>query len=426
MPDKTNLVHLNDQRRAEKMLEPALKRSLSLFQATLYGLGVTIGAGIYVLIGAAAARAGMHAPIAFLLAAVIMGFSAASFAELGGRLPFAAGEAAYVRSAFRSNGLATIVGLLVIAIAIVSAATVSVGSTGYIAVFAALPQIVLVTCVVLAMGGIAAWGIGAAVNFAGTMTLIEIGGLVLLIAAGASRGGELITRLPESLPSLSSPTALGGMLSTALLAVFAFIGFEGLANIAEEVREPKRTLPRAIFLTLAISTILYVLVLWVSLITVPTPELAASGAPIALVFERLTGASPLTMSAIAIVATLNGIIVQMIMASRVLYGLGVQGDLPHAFATVSPRTRTPLIATLITTFVVWLLAVLLPLDRLADITSHMTLIVFALVNLALIRIKARDHAIQEGVYIAPRWVPWAGLVSCVVLMLDDIGLLLRD
>src|SRR5262249_45978783 len=154
------------------------------------------------------------------------------FAELGGRLPLAAGEAAYVRGAFRSDWFATVVGLLVIAIAILSAATVSAGSAGYMAVFAPLPQIVLVTCVVLAMGGIAAWGIGAAVNFAGTMTLIEIGGLVLLIAAGVSRGGELITRLPESLPPLSSATALGGMLSTALLAVFAFIGFEGIANIA--------------------------------------------------------------------------------------------------------------------------------------------------------------------------------------------------
>jgi basic amino acid/polyamine antiporter, APA family len=337
-------------------------------------------------------------------------------------LPFAAGEAAYVRSAFRSDRLATIVGLLVIAVAIVSAATVSVGSAGYFAVFVPLPQPVLVTCVVMVMGGVAAWGIGAAVNFAGTMTLIEIGGLVLLIGAGATRGEELIMRLPESLPSLGSETPLAGILGTALLAVFAFIGFEGLANIAEEVREPQRTLPRAIFLTLAISTILYVLVLWVSLITVPTPELAASGAPIALVFERLTGASPLTMSAIAIVATLNGIIVQMIMSSRVLYGLGVQGDLPKAFATVSPRTRTPLIATLFTTILVWLLAILLRLSRLADITSHMTLIVFALVNLALIRIKARDHAIPEGVYVAPRWVPWAGLVSCVVLTLDDIGL----
>jgi amino acid transporter len=409
----------------DTLSQSALKRSLSLLQATLYGLGVTIGAGIYVLIGAAAARSGMHAPLAFLLAAIIMGFSAASFAELGGRLPFAAGEATYVRRAFGSDKLATIVGLLVIAIAIVSAATVSVGSLGYIGIFVALPQPVLVTCVVLLMGAIAAWGIGAAVNFAGAMTLIEIGGLVLLTVAGASKGGELITRLPEVLPPLSNGAALGGVIGTALLAVFAFVGFEGLANIAEEVRDPQRTLPRAIFLTLIIATILYVLVLWVSLIAVPTLELAASDAPIALVFERLTGASPLTMSAIAIVATLNGIIVQMIMASRVLYGLAAQGNLPRVLAIVNPWTRTPLIATIFTIGVVWLLAVLLPLHFLADITSHMTLVVFGLVNLSLIRIKARDHTLPVGVYIAPRWVPWAGFVSCVALTLDDIGLFVR-
>src|SRR6185436_19266912 len=114
---------------------PTLSRSLSLWHATLYGLGVTIGAGVYVLIGAAAARSGMHTPLAFVLAAILMALSAASFAELASRLPVAAGEAAYVRNAFQSDLLATIVGLLVIGIAIVSAAAISVGSAGYIGVF---------------------------------------------------------------------------------------------------------------------------------------------------------------------------------------------------------------------------------------------------------------------------------------------------
>jgi len=127
-----------------------LKRSLSLLQATLYGLGVTIGAGIYVLIGAAAARAGMHAPVAFVLAAVLMAFTAASFAELAGRMPVAAGEAAYVRDAFQSDKLALLVGLLVVAVAVVSAAAISVGSAGYISVFIALPEPVLIAAVVLA------------------------------------------------------------------------------------------------------------------------------------------------------------------------------------------------------------------------------------------------------------------------------------
>jgi APA family basic amino acid/polyamine antiporter len=402
----------------------ALKRALSLTHATLYGLGVTIGAGIYVLIGAAAARSGMYAPIAFVIAAVLMALSAASFAELAGRLPVAAGEAAYVRLAFQSNQLARIAGLLVIAVAIVSAAAISVGSAGYIGVFLAWPEPVLVTGVVLAMGAIAAWGVKESVSFAGVMTLIEVGGLLLLVLAGIALGPELVTRLPEALPPLGDGRVFAGIMGTALLAVFAFIGFEGLANIAEEVRDPQRTLPRAIFLTLAVSTILYVLVAWVALVAVPQEELAQSRAPLALVFERLTGASPRVMSLIAIVATLNGIIVQIIMSSRVLYGLAQQGNLPAVFGRVHSVTRTPLYATVFTTGLVLLLALLLPLHHLADLTSRITLVVFALVNVSLIRIKARTPDAPAGVYIAPTWVPWAGFASCLGLLIADLGLML--
>jgi amino acid transporter len=397
---------------------------LSLGHATLYGLGVTIGAGIYVLVGAAAARSGMHAPIAFVIAAVLIALSAASFAELAGRLPVAAGEAAYVRHAFQSNRLAAIAGLLVVAVAIVSAAAISVGCAGYIGVLLALPEPVLVAGVVLAMGGVAAWGVRESVSFAGAMTLIEVGGLVLLVLAGAAIGPDLVTRLPEAVPPLGDAGVLAGIMGTALLAVFAFMGFEGLANIAEEVRDPQRTLPRAIFLTLVVSTVLYVLVVWVALVAVPRDELARSRAPLALVFERLTGASPRTMSLIAIVATINGVIVQIIMSSRVLYGLARQGDLPARLATVHGVTRTPLLATAVTTALVLLLALLLPLRDLADLTSRITLVVFALVNLALIRIKARTPAAPAGAYVAPAWIPWAGLSSCSALLLADVAVML--
>jgi basic amino acid/polyamine antiporter, APA family len=198
------------------------------------------------------------------------------------------------------------------------------------------------------------------VSFAGAMTVIEIGGLLMLVVAGMAMEPDLVKRLPEALPPLTDSRAIAGIVGTTLLAVFAFIGFEGLANVAEEVRDPKRTLPHAIFLTLAISTVLYVLVVWVALVSVGRVELAESKAPLALVFERLTGASPRTMSAIAIVATLNGIIVQIIMSSRVLYGLARQGNLPAGLGAVSKVTRTPLLATALTSALV--LALLLPLQ----------------------------------------------------------------
>jgi basic amino acid/polyamine antiporter, APA family len=396
-----------------------LKRSLPLSYATLYGLGVTIGAGIYVLVGAAAARAGMHAPLAFVLAAVLMALSAASFAELAGRFPVAAGEAAYAREAFHSDALATAVGSLVVAIAIVSAAAISVGSAGYLAVFLPLPAPVLISAVVLTMGAIACLGVKESVSFAAVMTIIEIGGLVILILAGFTSGTEIVTRLPEVVPTTVNPAAFAGLMSATLLAVFAFVGFEGLANVAEEVRDPERNLPRAIFLTLAVSTLLYVLVVWISLVTVGPADLAQSNAPLALVFERLTGASPGTMSLIALVATLNGIIVQTIMSSRVLYGLGRQGNLPAAFGSVNQATRTPMFATVFTMALVLLLALALHLHDLADVTSRLTLVVFAIVNMSLARIKQREPRRPPGIYVAPTWVPWAGAAACTALLAGD-------
>ncbi len=401
-----------------------LVRSLSLTHATLYGLGVTIGAGIYVLIGAAAARSGMHAPLAFVIAAALMALSAASFAELGCRFPVAAGEAAFARAGFRSDRVATVVGLLVIAIAIVSAAAISIGSAGYLGVLLPLPTPVLVAGVVLAMGAVAVWGVKESVSFAGTMTVIEIGGLLLLIGAGVASDAPIVSRLPEIVPASASPALLAGLVSTTLLAVFAFIGFEGIANVAEEVREPRRNLPRAIFLTLTISTLLYICVVWIALATVGPGELAQSSAPLALVFERLTGASPRTLSLIAVVATINGVIVQIIMASRVLYGLARQGELPAAFAAVSKTTRTPVFATAVATALVLLLALTLPLHHLADVTSRLTLVVFAIVNVSLVRIKRRDPAAPPGAYVAPAWVPWAGAATCVALLAADVWMAL--
>jgi amino acid transporter len=366
----------------------------------------------------------MHAPLAFLAAAALMALSAASFAELAGRLPVAAGEAAYARAAFGSDKLALIVGTLVIGIAVVSAAAISIGSAGYISVFVNLPTPLLVVAVILAMGATAALGVRQSVTFAGVMTLIEIGGLLLLVAAGVGADIPVLGRLPEVIPT-ANPAVLAGLVSTVLLAVFAFIGFEGLANVAEEVRDPERNLPRAIFLTLAISTILYVSVVWIALVAVGPVELAASNAPLALVFERLTGASPQTMSLIAIVATLNGIVVQIIMASRVIYGLANYRELPAILSKVDPKTHTPLVATAFATGMVLVLALLVPLHDLAEVTARLTLIVFAVVNVSLIAIKRRTTAFPTTGYIAPRWMPWAGAAVCALLLVLDVFAILH-
>jgi len=399
---------------------PRLVRSLTLVNLVLYGIGVTVGAGIYVLVGASAARAGMHAPIAFLIAAVLMAFSALSFAELASRMPVAASEAAYVRAGLRSPLLALLVGFLVIAIGVVSAAAISVGSAGYIRVFVPASEPVVVTAVVLAMGAVAAWGIKESVVFAGIMTAIEVGGLLIIVGAGMFSGPEVVTRLPEALPTIGDTAVWLGVLGSGLLAVFAFVGFEGIVNVAEEVEAPERTIPRAIFLTLVATTVLYMSVVWIALVTVGPTELATAKAPLALVFERVTGWSPRILGAIAIVATLNGIIVQIIMASRVAYGLADQGQLPRVLASVHPVTRTPLVATAVAVAIVLVLALAVPLEGLAELTSRLALVLFALVNLSLAMLRLREAAPPTGVFRAPAWVPWAGVVSTVAFLVADV------
>jgi basic amino acid/polyamine antiporter, APA family len=404
--------------------EPAspqrLKRSLTLWLAVLYGLGVTIGAGIYVLVGIAAGRSGMHAPLAFGLAAVVMSFSAASFAELGTRMPVSASEAAYVEKAFNRPWLSLTMGLLVVLTATISAATISVGSAGYLGVFLDLPPQWIITLVVLSMGLVACLSTRQSVTLAGIMTLVEIGGLVLIIIAGLGTGSGVVSRLPEIWPASGDIGAWVGLSGTTLIAVFAFIGFEHLVNVAEEMKTPSRTLPWALFLTLGLTALVYALVVWVAVVAVPPDELAASSAPLALVFERLTGMPLKTMSLIAVVATLNGIIVHVIMISRVLYGLASQGNLPQALAQLNARTGTPLFATALGVAAILLLALAVPLSGLADLTSRFTLVIFTLINITLIRIKSLESSAPLNVFVCPRWVPVAGLISSIGLLLLDL------
>lgn len=398
---------------------PALARNLSLTMVVLYGLGVTVGAGIYVLIGAAAARAGPHAPIAFLIAAFVMGLSAASFAELAARLPVSAGEAAYVERGLRSRQMGLVTGLMVVAAALISSAAIAQGAAGYISQFVDLPIVVLTLAVIVVTGLVAAWGISEAVWIAAVMTVVEIGGLLVVILAGLWKDPAMLARAPEAFVGLGAVEVWPGILGATMLAFFAFIGFEAMVNVAEEVEEPSRTLPLAIAITLGAATVLYILVVWVASHAVPRAELAASSAPLSLVFQRVTGASPTLISLIAILATVNGVIVQTVLASRVLYGMARQGTLHASLGDVHAGTRTPLLATAVAAGLTGLAAVVLPLERLADLTTQAMLVVFLLVNAALLAMKRRDDRAEQSGFSVPVWVPAAGVVSCLGLLVAD-------
>jgi basic amino acid/polyamine antiporter, APA family len=391
-----------------------LQRRLGLTLLVLYGTGITVGAGIYVLIGAVAGHAGVYTPWSFVLAAAVMALTVASYAELSTRYPVSAGEAAYVRAAFQSRALSTAVGLLTVVIGVVSSAAVALGSTGYIRQFIDLPQGLLVVIVVLALGAVAGWGILESVVLASAFTVIEVGGLLIVIVAGIHAGLPIATTAAH-VPPLNA-LVMSGIGFGSLLAFFAFIGFEDLANVVEEAKVPNRDIPRAMMLTLGISTILYVLVAAVAVSAVSIELLSSSSAPLSLVFRQVAGVSPATISAIAIVATLNTVLAQMTMAARVVYGLAREGEFPAIFARVHARTGTPLIATACIAASVVPLALLVPIAPLAEATSLATLAVFALVNLALLRLRYRGVTSNIPHVTVPIWIPAIGLVTCVAMM----------
>jgi len=400
--------------------EVRLKRSLSLPLLVLYGLGTTIGAGIYALTGKVAGGAGMYAPVAFLVASLMAAFSAFSFAEMSSRYPRAAGEAVYVREGLGWPGFAVAVGLLVTLSGSVSAATMANAFAGYFGELTPVPHWLAVTGFALVLGLVAAWGVNESVAFACVITVIEIAGLVWVVWVARGALADAPMRIAELLPP-PDVAAWGGILGAALLAFYAFLGFEDMVNMAEEVVDVHATLPVAIILTLVLTTLLYGLVALTAVLAVSPAELGASEAPLALVFERSAGVRGSAISGIAVLAMVNGALIQVIMAARVLYGLASQGSLPGPLARIHPRTRTPLLATAIITGVVAALGLWLPLVELAAATSVITLAVFASVNLALWRVKLRDpNPAQARVF--PMWIPIAGFtVSGAFLLLELAG-----
>jgi amino acid transporter len=391
-----------------------LRRRLGLALLVLYGTGITVGAGIYVLIGAVAGHAGAYAPWSFVIAGAVMALTVASYAELSTRYPVSAGEAAYVRAAFQSHALSTAIGLLSAVTGVVSSAAVTLGAVGYIRQFIDLPQGLLIVVVVAVLGAVAAWGILESVVLASLFTVVEVGGLVTIIVAGFHVGLPIAATIAH--PPPLDAMVLSGVGFGSLLAFFAFIGFEDLANVVEEAKVPNRDIPRAMILTLAISTVLYVLVAAVAVSAGPIERLASSSAPLSLVFREVAGVSAATISAIAIVSTLNTILAQMTMAARVLYGLAREGELPSVFARVHARTGTPLTATACIAAAAIPLALLVPLTALAEGTSLATLAVFALVNLALLRLRYRGVRSDTPHVKVPIWIPVAGLATCVAMM----------
>ncbi|MAM61624.1 amino acid permease [Maritimibacter sp. UBA3975] len=382
-----------------------LPKRLSTGLLTAYGVGIMVGAGIYVLVGHAAGAAGIWAPLAFLLAGLVAVPSALSFAELSSRIPEAAGDSAYVEHGLHMHWLAVLVGFINILAGIIGGAAVLRGGVGYLTALVPIDP----TVAMLALGGaltvIAVLGVVESLSFAAILTLVEVVGLALVIWAGFSATPSGDWTAPTSLH-------LPGVLAASIFAFFAFLGFDDLVNMAEEARDPARQMPRAILWSLAITSALYALVTWAAVRAVPVADLAASERPLALVWTAATGAPAAFLSSIAVAAALNGVLAQIVMAARVFFGLGRRSRWLCVFNRTNPRFGTPLLATCVTGVLTTAAALALPVATLAEYTTLALLVVFSIVNAALIGVK-RSGVLSP--FSVPRIVPWLGLAGALAL-----------
>lgn len=402
-----------------------LERAITLPFLIFYGLGTMVGGGFYALLGKASAEAGYYTPFAFGLAGLFALVSGLSFAELSSRFPVSAGEVRYINEAFDRRWISILTGVFVILTGIVSAAALAVATVGFLQDLLPHPEILSVTLLVIGMGMVAAWGIGESVTLVTVITIIEVGALVYAFSVAQGSITSLGTNWEQFVPQVESSTWLG-IFSASFLAFYAFIGFEDMVNISEEVTNPTKTMPIAIIVSVVLTTLLYIIVSIMALLSVSPDQLASSNTPIAEMVKEHSWYSSTGLTIVSFLTGINGALVQMIMASRVTYGMAKREYIPNYFAKVYPKTQTPLRATFVITGLVLLLALLFPLVTLAQVTSGIILFVFMLVNFSLWKIKRSNPDLDAEAIRLPIWLPLFGGIICLFVLAFQIlhGLLI--
>lgn len=370
----------------------ALRRSLTVASLLFYGIAIIVGAGIYVAIGSVIDRAGAAAPLSFLLAGIAATMTGLCYAELASRFPEASGAAAYVKQGFGSDRAAQVTGVALTLAVAIAAASIASGAVHYLSLLIPLPPAALIVLLVASFTLLAMAGVRESVGFAAVIGAVEILGLVVAAGVGflAAPAFDVAAMWPGGLAAWQS------VVTGAFIAFFAFIGFESLANMAEEAKDPRRTVPYSIVGAVSLSTLLYVVV-------------AA-----ALVFAGRGGQSPLIdlfqgshatlFAAVGALAIANGVLVEIMMLARLFYGMARRRQLPAVLGRVHPGSRTPVVATLLAGGIVLVTALLIPFERLLALANALTLGIFLVVDLALWRIQRRQPT-GEGVFVVPRWVP---------------------
>ncbi len=399
-----------------------LRRTMGRNLLLLFIIGDILGAGVYALTGKVAGEVGGALWVPFVIAFVVAALTAASYAELVGKYPRAAGAALYTNKAFGRPFVTFMVAFAVMCSGITSASTAARAFGGdYLAEFVSLPVVLVALLFLVVLAAVNFRGVGESVKANVVLTLVEVTGLLVIIAIGvvavASGDGD-----PSRLTDIDTGNdgVVLGLLGGAALAFFALLGFEDSVNMAEEVHEPTRTFPRALFLGLAVTGVIYVLVALTSSLLVAPADLEKSSGPL-LEVVKAGGLSfpPKLFALIALVAVTNTALINMLMASRLVYGMSRERIVPAVLGRVHHSRRSPWVAILFTTVLGFGLVSTSKVEDLGDTTALLLLCVFAVVNIAVLVLR-REQAEHEH-FRAPTALPVLGAATCVVLATPFVG-----
>ena len=425
---------------ASRADSPALLRTMGLFSLVVYGVGDMVGAGIYGTIGKAAGAMGNAVWLAFAISMVAALLTGLSYASLASRYPRAAGAAYVTHRAFHWPFLSYLIGLSVAASGLTSMGAQANVFADNLLVLIGGPRLFLMLLFILVMTGINLWGIRQSIWTNLVCTTVEVGGLLFIIAVGARFWGsvdyleaaEIVTDEGQRLQQGLSASLL---LTGAVLTFYAFIGFEDMLNVAEEVKEPRRTMPWGIVIAQAIATLLYMGIAVTAVSVVDYRELAVAGAPMNAIASRAAPWLPgQTFVYVTLFAVANTMLINYIMGSRLLYGMARQGLLPAILGRVHRSRQTPHIAILVLLTIVIMLALtndwirylqgftggalrefLIDLEKtgpiasLASATSLLLLFSFLIVNGSLIALKLRPGE-PPGAFEVPVAIPALGML----------------
>lgn len=408
----------------ERADEPGLKRSVGLFQVTLLGLGSMLGAGVYGLIGEAASELGSAVWVAFMVSMVAALLTGLSYASIASRYPRAGGAAYVTQRAYRYPLLSYTVGLAVVCSGLTSIATQSnVVARNFASVTGIdAPQSVLAIGFLVILAGILFRGITESLWLNAVCTIVEAFGLILVIAVGISWWGSAdLLEFPPPGEGAVEGSVMLLVAQGAVLTFFSFIGFEDMLNVSEEVKNPERTMPIAMISAMLMATVIYICIAITAVSVVPWRELAEAAGPLTLVVERAAPWFPTGIYAgITIFAVANTALVNYVMASRLLYGMSRQGLMPAALGRVHATRRTPYVAIAALLAIVILLSLVGDIGALAASTVLLLLIVFTVVNVALLILQRRPGE-AKGQFEVPSIVPLLGAIICSVLIVVRIG-----